>query len=62
MDIESERKSIYELVDKSKYHAAMNIAISAVNECRRDKNQAGVDSFLDVIKNIANRMAEEYGS
>ena len=61
MDIESETKSIYEIVDKGNYHAAMNIAISALNECRRNSNQAGVDTFLDIIKSIANTMAEEFG-
>ena len=62
MDIKSETKNIYEHVDKGNYHAAMNLAISALNECRRNNNQAGIDSFLDIIKNIANKMAEEFGS
>ena len=62
MDIESETKTIQEFVDKGNYHAAMNIAISALNACRRSKNQAGVDTFLAVIKGIANSMADEFGS
>ena len=61
MDIESETKTIQEFVDKGNYHAAMNIAISALNECRRNSNQAGVDVFLGVIKGIANTMADEFG-
>ena len=61
MDIASETKIIYEFVEKGNYHAAMNITISALNECRRNNNQAGVDSFLDVIKSITNTMAEEFG-
>ena len=61
MDIESETKTIQDFVDKGNYHAAMNIAISALNECRRNNNQAGVDVFLGVIKGIANTMAEEFG-
>jgi hypothetical protein len=62
MDIESETKTIQEFVDKGNYHAAMNIAISALNACRRNNNQAGIDRFLGVIKGIANTMADEFGS
>lgn len=62
MDIEAEVKSIQGFVDKGNYHAAINIAISAMNECRRKNDQAGIDKFLDVIKGIANTMAEEFGS
>lgn len=62
MDIESETKIIQSFVVKGNYHAAMNIAISALNQCRRDSNQAGIDIFLGVIKNIANTMSEEFGS
>lgn len=59
--IETETKIIQQFVDKGNYHAAMNISISALNECRRNKNQPGVDVFLDVIKGIADTMAEVYG-
>ena len=61
MNIESELKIIQQFVDKGNYHAAMNISISALNECRRNKNQPGVNDFLDVIKGIANTMADEFG-
>lgn len=61
MDIESEIKIIQQFVDKGNYHAAMNISISALNECRRNKDQPGIDRFLDVIKGIANTMAEVFG-
>ena len=60
MNIESELKIIQQFVDKGNYHAAMNISISALNECRRNKNQPGVNDFLDVIKGIANTMADEF--
>ncbi len=62
MDIESKTKSIQKFVDKGKYHAAMNLTISALNECRRNKDQAGIDHFLNVIKGIADTMSEEFGS
>jgi len=62
MNIESESKTIQDFVDKGNYHAAINIAISALNECRRTKNQAGIDEFIGIIKGIANTMGEEFGS
>ncbi len=61
MDIESETKIIQQFVDKGNYHAAMNISISALNKCRRTDDQAGIDTFLDVIKGIATTMAEVFG-
>jgi hypothetical protein len=61
MNIESETKIIQQFVDKGNYHAAMNISISALNECRRNSDQPGIDIFLDVIKGIANTMAEVFG-
>ena len=39
MNIESEADRIQEFVDKGNSQAAINIAISAVNECRRIKDQ-----------------------
>jgi hypothetical protein len=60
MDIESETKIIQQFVDKSNYHAAMNIAISAVNECRRNNDQPGVNHFIEVIKRIADTMAQAF--
>ncbi len=62
MDIESETVRIQEFVDKGNYHAAINIAISALNECRRIENQAGIDKFIGIMRGIINTMAEEFGS
>ena len=62
MDIEAETTIINEFVSKGNYHAAMNIAISAMNECRRDNQQAGVNHFLNVIKNIADSMTQEFSA
>ena len=62
MDIEAEKTTVQEFVDKSNFHAAVNIAISALNECRRNNDQAGTDLFLDIIKGIADTMAEQFGS
>jgi hypothetical protein len=62
MDIQSETNRIQEFVDKGNYHAAINIAISALNECRRIEDQAGVDIFIAVIRGIVNTMDNEFGS
>ena len=62
MDIEAEKTTVQEFVDKGNFHAAVNIAISALNECRRNNDQAGTDLFLDIIKGIADTMAEQFGS
>lgn len=62
MNIESETIKIQSFVDKGNFHAAINLAISAMNECRRDKNQDGVDYFINFIKNITNTIAESFGS
>lgn len=62
MDIESETVRIQKFVDKGNYHAAINIAISALNECRRIDNQTGIDAFIDIMRAIINTMAEEFGS
>lgn len=62
MDIESEKDKINFHVGKGNYHAAINLAISAVNECRRNNDQRGVDEFLDVIQDIVKIMTDEFGS
>ena len=62
MDIEAESKIIQSFVAKGNYHAAMNIAISALNDCRRNDDQAGADVFLGVIRGIADTMQGAFGS
>lgn len=62
MDVNAEIVRIQSFVDNGNYHAAMNIALSALNECRRNDNQADVDTFLDVINDIAQTLSEAFGS
>lgn len=49
-------------VESGNYHAAINIALSGLNECRRNHDQAGIDEFLDIIKDITQKLAREFGS
>ena len=62
MDIESEIARIQGFVDKGNYHAAINIALSALNKCRRNNDQAGIDQFIDTIKGIVQTLGEDFGS
>jgi hypothetical protein len=62
MDIDSEKEKINFHVAKANYHAAINLAISAVNECRRNNDQAGIDVFLGVMRDIVQLMSDEFGS
>ena len=62
MEIETEQQRIAGFVEKGNFHAAINLAISAMNACRREHDQAGVDHFLTVIDDIVARMRERYGS
>lgn len=62
MDIKAEKENIQTHIDKGNYHAGINLAISAMNECRRNSDQAGVDEFIEFIRNIVERMANEFGS
>jgi len=58
----SDAEIIQGFIDKGNFHAAFNIALSALNECRRNNNQSGVDEFLIVIKGIVQTMINEFGS
>ena len=62
MDIESEKNRIESFIDKGNYHAAINLAISALNECRRENDQAGVDIFIKVSRHVIDKMAEKFGT
>ena len=62
MNIETETIRIQEFVDKGNYHAAINIAISAMNECRRNADQAGTDHFIGIIKAVSDVITLKFGS
>lgn len=62
MNNESDTDRIQSFVEDGNFHAAINIAISGLNECRRHDDQAGVDKFLRIINDISLTMAHEFGS
>lgn len=62
MDINTEIDRVQEFVVKGNYHAAINVAISAMNDCRKHENQEGIDTFIEIMRGIINTMGEEFGS
>ena len=62
MDIEAEARRVEDFVDKGNYHAAYNIALSGLNACRRNNDQAGIERFLDIIRTVVESLAAEFGS
>ncbi|MGD8840782.1 MAG: hypothetical protein PVI70_14370 [Gammaproteobacteria bacterium] len=62
MEIEAESKRVREFVGRGNYHAAYNIALSAMNASRREGDQAGVDFFIELIREIVDALATEFGS
>ncbi len=62
MDLEAEKDRIRQFVKDGNFHAAINISLSCLNECRRTNNQAGVDEFLAIIRDITDTLVEEFSS
>jgi len=62
MDIKSYRDEVQDFVDRGNYHAAYNVALSGLNACRREQDQAGVDQCLGVIEAVIQQLVEEFGS
>ena len=62
LDIESEAKKIQRFVQEGNYHAAYNIALSGLNACRKNNDQAGIDQFINIIKGVVDSLTAEFGS
>ena len=62
MDTKSYTDNIQMHVKSGNYHAALNLALSGLNECRRNDDQTGVDNFLGIIKDITQTLVNEFGS
>lgn len=62
MNVDEEVVRIQGFVNRENYHAAINLAISAMNECRRHQDQDGVDRFLKLIADIVQVMRDAFGS
>ena len=62
MDIDSYKDEVQKFVDRGNYHAAINIALSGLNQCRRNNDQACMDQCLGVIRQVIQQLTEEFGS
>ncbi len=62
MNIEAEAERIRQFVDRGNYHAAYNIALSGLNECRRNQDQTGIDRFIEIIRGVVDSLDQEFGS
>lgn len=62
MKMKSFEEEVQGFVNRGNYHAAINIALSGLNECRRNNDQACIDQCLGVIKGVIQHLAEEFGS
>ncbi len=62
MDIESYTDRIQSFVNSGNFHAAFNIAISGLNECRTNNDQLCINKFLSIISGISLMMTHEFGS
>lgn len=62
MDIDVEIQRVKDFVNAGNYHAAYNIALSALNECRRNNDQPGVDRMLSCIQQVIDALKMEFGS
>ena len=62
MNIESYQDEVSNFVSRGNYHAAINVALSGLNECRRNNDQLCIDQCLDVIQDVIRHLVREYGS
>lgn len=62
MNFESYKQEVQGFVDRGNYHAAINVALSGLNACRRSGDQAGVDRCLALIREVVETLAEDCGS
>lgn len=62
MDFQSYTDEVQAFVDRGNYHAAINVALSGLNACRRSDDQAGIDRCLALIESVVQQLAGEFGS
>jgi hypothetical protein len=60
MDIDAETQRVEGFVSAGNYHAAYNIALSALNACRRNNDQQGVDRMLGCIQKVVDALSQEF--
>jgi len=62
MNIEHYKDEVQGFVDRGNYHAAINVALSGLNECHRKHDPICVDQCLGVIEGVIQQLVQEFGS
>jgi len=62
MNIESYKDEVQGFVNRGNYHAAINVALSGLNECHGKHDQVCVDQCLGVIEGVVQQLVQEFGS
>lgn len=62
MNMNTYREEVLGFAQKGNYHAAINVALSGVNQCRKEHNQKGIDECLHVIEDVIGKLVQEFGS
>jgi hypothetical protein len=62
MNMNTFEEEVRGFADKGNYHAAINVALSGLNQCRKEHDQHGIDACLHVIEALISRLVQEYGS
>ena len=62
MDFQAYQDEVQGFVERGNYHAAINIALSGLNACRRSGDQACIDQCLALIESVVQQLAGEFGS
>ena len=62
MNIEAYREKVRGFAARGNYHAALNVALSALHECRRSNDQGAVDQCIGIIREVVDTLAGVYGS
>ena len=56
------REEVMGFAEKGSYHAAINVALSALNQCRKEHDQKGIDQCLHIIEDVIRKLVQEFGS
>jgi len=62
VDTKSYTDRIEKFVKDGNYHAALNTALSGMNAGRKENDQACVDKFIGIIRDISQTIAQEFAS
>jgi len=62
MNMKTYREEVLGFAQKGNYHAAINVALSGVNQCRKEHNQKGIDECLHIIEAVIRKLVQEFGS